>query len=110
MPVLKTISPNCSPSAPKPTPCSTVPSSRTSTACCRVISGELSVENGGGTAQEGRHHAAGPRHPGERGVASLGRADRAHLLGRGRRVVQGEVGGGADGELRAVAGQPADPG
>src|ERR1700759_2461286 len=99
MPVLKTISPKVSPSAPKAVPCRVGPSSRTSRALFMVvISGELSVENGGDAAQEGGDHPAGQRHPGERRVAALGGTGRGDRLGCRARVVQGEVGGRADGE------------
>src|ERR1700685_4772449 len=94
MPVLKTISPNVSPSAPKPVPFIVVPSSRTSTAG-RVTwfnSGQLSVEHGGRATQEGGHHPAGQFQVGERRVAALGRARRDHRRGGRRRVVQREVG------------------
>src|ERR1700678_3974691 len=83
MPVLKTISPNVSPSAPKAVPCSVMPSSRTSRAG-GVMSGQLSVEHGGRAAQEGGHHPAWQLQAGERRVAALRRAGRDHRLG-GRR-------------------------
>src|SRR5579863_2859675 len=91
MPVLKTISPNVSPSAPKPVPCRMVPSSRTSRAG-RVISvsptsGQLSVEHGRDAAQEGSDHPAGQFQARERGVAALGRAVRRHHGGGRGRVV-----------------------
>src|ERR1700741_2816399 len=103
MPVLKTISPKASPSAPKPVPRSVVPSSRTSRAFPPAMSGELSFEHGGSDAQEGGYHPAGQVYPGKRRVAALGRPGSGRLGGR-RGVVQGEVGGTADGEQRAVPG------
>src|SRR5580704_16879231 len=114
MPVLKTISPNVSPSAPKAVPCSVVPSSRTSKAGCAtsvlVMPGQLPVEHGGRAAQERGYHPAGQFHPGERAVAAFARTGRCDRLGGRRRVVQGEVGGCAGRERDALPGQPPDPG
>src|SRR6266568_300399 len=120
MPVLKTISPNTSPVAPKPVPWKTVPSSRTRTAgegpaaawvaATAASSGKLAVEDRGTAPKERGDHPAGQHHARERGVAApgrlRGRVDRLPAV----RVIERQVRARPRRERLPVPGQPPDRG